>query len=415
LAPLLRHTFRNQMPDFIVRVGTPEGEIIERHVQALNARAAEEDLRRQGMHVFTAKRGTVKVSDLVRRVRKGVSTERFLTFNQELLALVKAGLPIIQSFDIMLERQKAAGFREILIDVRDQIKSGVALSDAFASYGDLFPPIYSTSLRAGERSGDLEGVLRRFLRYQKIIVNLRKKVLAALIYPAVLVSLSLGMVFVMMTYVIPRFAEFYQGFDAELPAFTRIMIALATALRNHIVLFFVSIFLIVFVTRRWIQTAGRLLWDRFKLHIPMVGGILHRFAIMQFTQSLGTLLSGGTPMVPAIEIASQSVTNQLVSQKIAGIVQNVREGEPLWRSLESTKVVSDLAVEMIKVGESTGALTEMLSNVSEFYDEEIEARLARVVAAIEPIILIFMGGVIATLLYAFYLPLFQLTSIGGNQ
>jgi type IV pilus assembly protein PilC len=403
------------MPEFIVRVGTPEGEIIERHVRAASARTAQDELRRQGMHVFDAKRGTLRLADLIPRGRGGVSTERFLTFNQELLALVKAGLPIIQSFDIMLERQKSARFREILTDVRDKIKSGVALSDAFASYGDLFPPIYSTSLRAGERSGDLEGVLRRFLRYQKMIVNLRKKVVAALVYPVVLVSLSVGMVFVMMTYVIPRFAEFYQGFNAELPVFTRFMITLANALRNHIVLFFGSIIVGIFVMRRWIATAGRLIWDRFKLKIPMVGGILHRFAIMQFTQSLGTLLSGGTPMVPAIEIASQSVTNQLVSRRIAGIVQNVREGEPLWRSLESTGVVSDLAVEMIKVGESTGALTEMLANVSEFYDEEIEARLARVVAAIEPIILIFMGGVIATLLYAFYLPLFQLSAIGGNQ
>jgi type IV pilus assembly protein PilC len=143
-----------------------------------------------------------------------------------------------------------------------------------------------------------------------------------------------------------------------------------------------------------------------------VGGVLHRVAIMQFTQSLGTLLSGGTPMVPAIEIASQSVGNQEVSTKVSGIVQHVREGEPLWRSLESTGVISDLAVEMIKVGESTGALTEMLANVSEFYDEEIEARLSRVVAAVEPIILVFMGLVIATLLYAFYLPLFQLTTVG---
>jgi len=231
----------------------------------------------------------------------------------------------------------------------------------------------------------------------------------------VLISLSGGMVFIMLTYVIPRFAEFYQGFNATLPAFTRLMITIATTLRKNIILFFVGVIGGIFLLRRWIETAGRLMWDRFKLRIPMVGGILHRFAIMQFTQSLGTLLSGGTPMVPAIEIASQSVTNQLVSTKIAGIVQNVREGEPLWRSLESTAVVSDLAVEMIKVGESTGALTEMLANVSEFYDEEIESRLARVVAAIEPIILIFMGGVIAALLYAFYLPLFQLTSIGGNQ
>jgi len=402
------------MPQFIVRVGTPEGEITERHVRAENSRAAQDELRRQGLHVFDAKRGSLAFSDLLPR-RGSVSTERFLTFNQELLALVKAGLPIIQSFDIMLERQKNLRFREILTDIRDKIKSGVALSDAFASYGSLFPPIYSTSLRAGERSGDLEGVLRRFLRYQKLIFNLRKKVAGALIYPAVLVTLSSSMVFIMITFVIPRFAEFYTGFNAELPAFTRFMITVATGLRQHLILFVVTVAVVIFLFRRWIQTAGQLLWDRFKLKVPMVGGILHRFALMQFTQSLGTLLSGGTPMVPAIEIASQSVTNQLVSQKIAGIVQNVREGEPLWRSLESTGVVSDLAVEMIKVGESTGALTEMLANVSEFYDEEIEGRLARVVAAIEPVILIFMGGVIATLLYAFYLPLFQLTSIGGNQ
>lgn len=403
------------MPEFIVRVGTPDGDIVERHVRAQSVSAAQDELRRQGMHVFETKRGAFSLTDLLPRSRRVISTERFLTFNQELLALVRAGLPIIQSFDIMLERQKAPRFREVLVDIRDQIKSGVALSDAFASYGDLFPPIYSTSLRAGERSGDLEGVLRRFLRYQKIIVNLRKKVVGALVYPAVLITLSSAMVFIMLTYVIPRFAEFYTGFGAQLPFFTRFMIAFATALRNNLLFIVIGVVVAIFLFRRWIGTSGRVVWDRWKLKIPLAGGILHRFAIMQFTQSLGTLLSGGTPMVPAIEIGSQSVTNQDVSRKIAGIVQNVREGEPLWRSLESTGVISDLAVEMIKVGESTGALTEMLSNVSEFYDEEIEARLARIVAAIEPIILVFMGGVIAVLLYAFYLPLFQLSSVAGAQ
>jgi type II secretory pathway component PulF len=174
----------------------------------------------------------------------------------------------------------------------------------------------------------------------------------------------------------------------------------------------VSAVLAVFLLRQWITTTGRIAWDRFKLQIPFVGGVMHRVAVMQFTQSLGTLLSGGTPMVPAIEIASQSVGNQQVATKVSVIVQQVREGEPLWRSLEATGVITDLAVEMIKVGESTGALTEMLANVSEFYDEEIEARLSRVVAAIEPVILIFMGLVIATLLYAFYLPLFQLSNVG---
>ena len=399
------------MPEFIVRVGTPDGHIVERQVHAVTSRAAEEEFRRQGMQVFATKRGAMKLRDLLPRGKKVISTERFLLFNQELLALVKAGLPILQSFDIMLERQKDARFREVLADIREKVKSGVSLSDAFAGYGDAFPPIYATSLRAGERSGDLEGVLRRFLRYQKIIVNLRKRVVGALIYPTVLILLSVGMVMIMLTKVIPKFAEFYTGFGAELPWFTTLMIKVAQTLNQNLIIFVVGLAGGIFLFRRWATTTGKLLWDRFKLKVPLVGGILHRFAIMQFTQSLGTLLSGGTPMVPSIEIASQSVTNSDISRKISGIVQNVREGEPLWHSLEATGAVSDLAVEMIKVGESTGALTEMLGNVSEFYDEEIEARLSRVVAAIEPLILVFMGIVIAILLYAFYLPLFQLSNV----
>jgi type IV pilus assembly protein PilC len=401
------------MPQFIVRVGTPEGEIVERQVQAANARAAQEELRRQGMYVFEAKRGATSLRELLPG-RRSVPMERFLLFNQELLALVKAGLPIIQSFDIMLERQKDELFREILTDVRDKIKSGVALSDAFAAYGDMFPPIYATSLRAGERSGDLEGVLRRFLKYQKMIVNLRKKVVSALVYPAVLFVLMTGLIFVMLTFVIPKFSEFFAGFDAELPIFTRMLISFASGMRENLLLTVVIAVVAFVLFRRWIRARGRMAWDWFKLRVPFVGGIFHRFALMQFTQSLGTLLSGGTPMVPALEIASQSITNQVVAVKVAGIVQNVREGDPLWRSLERTGVISDLAVEMIKVGESTGALTEMLNNVSEFYDEEIEARLARVVTAIEPIILVLMGGVIAVLLYAFYLPLFELSNVGSQ-
>src|SRR5437773_4436201 len=215
------------MPEFIVRVGTPDGHIVERQVHAMSVAAAQEEFRRQGMQVFAAKRGAMKLSDLLPRGKKVISTERFLLFNQELLALVKAGLPILQSFDIMLERQKDARFREVLADIRDKVKSGVSLSDAFSSFGVVFPPIYATSLRAGERSGDLEGVLRRFLKYQKMIVALRKKVISALIYPSVLVTLSVCMVFVMLTKVIPKFAEFYAGFDAQLPVFTRVLISFA--------------------------------------------------------------------------------------------------------------------------------------------------------------------------------------------
>jgi type IV pilus assembly protein PilC len=403
------------MPEFIFRVGTPEGDVVERQVTAASLRAAQEEMRRQGMHIFEARRGALQLRDFVPRFGKTVSTEYFLLFNQELLALVRAGLPIIQSFDIMLERQKNPRFREVLGSIREKLSSGVSLSDAFASFGDMFPPIYATSLRAGERSGDLEGVLRRFLKYQKMIVTLRKKVVGALVYPAVLVTMSAAMIFIMLTSVIPKFAEFFSGFGAELPWFTALLINVSTNMRENVLVVLGSTVVAVILLNRWIKTSGRLMWDRFKLNIPLVGGVLHRFAIMQFTQSLGTLLSGGTPMVPSIEIASQSVTNQLVATKISSIVQNVREGEPLWRSLDNTGVISDLAIEMIKVGESTGALTEMLANVSEFYDEEIEARLSRLVAAIEPIILVFMGIVIAVLLYAFYLPLFRLSQVGAGQ
>lgn len=400
------------MPSFVFRVGTPDGQIVERHVDAIDLPTAKEEIQRAGLHVFNVRQQGLSFSLNPFRSRTIVSTEGFLLFNQELLALVRAGLPVIQSFDIMLERQKNPRFKQVLTEIRDKVKSGVAISDAFAAYGRAFPPIYSTSIRAGERAGDLEGVLRRFLRYQKIIVNLRKKVTSSLIYPAILVTLSVVMVFIMLTYVIPKFAEFYEGFGAELPWATQMTIALSTALRQNLLIVIAVVAATVFFIRRWsLSLTGGISYDRLKLKIPLVGGILHRFALLQFTQSLGTLLAGGTPMVPAIEISALSITNRHVSARVAAIAKNVMEGETLWRSLEQTGVISDMAVEMIKVGESSGALNEMLANVSEFYDEEIESRLNRMITMIEPIILIGLGVVIAGLLYAFYLPLFQLTNV----
>jgi type IV pilus assembly protein PilC len=256
------------MPEFIVRVGTADGDVVDRPVRADSIRAAQEEMRRQGLHVFEARRGDFAISDYIPKLGRSVSTERFLLFNQELLALVRAGLPIVQSFDIMLERQKDTRFREILSDIREKIMSGIALSDAFATYGNLFPPIYSTSLRAGERSGDLEGVLKRFLRYQKLIVSLRKRVVGAMVYPAILVTLSAGMIFVMITFVIPKFATFFEGFGAELPWFTRVMIAFATTLRDNILLVLAGTVLSILLLRYWVRTSGRLVWDRFKLKLP---------------------------------------------------------------------------------------------------------------------------------------------------
>lgn len=398
------------MPIYVFKVGTPDGQIAEREVRAFDAAAAREELTRQGMHIFQEKRAKLTLESLLPRDR-GIPTDKFLLFNQQLLALVKAGLPIVQSFEIMLDRQKDRRFKEVLADIREKITSGVALSDAFEGFGSMFPPIYSTSIRAGEKSGDLAGVIARFIKYQKMIVALRKKVVGALVYPAVLLLLMTGMIFVMLTYVMPKFAEFYSGFDQELPGPTAFAINLSYFVRENLFLGIAAAAGLIAVAKMFAKSdAGALLLDRLRLRVPLVGGILQDFAIMQFTQSMGTLLAGGTPMVPAIEIASNSITNRFVGGRIASIAQKVREGEPVWRSLEDTAVMSDLAIEMIKVGESTGAIVEMLANTSEFYDEVIEAKLSRLVALIEPVILVVLGAVIAGLLYAFYLPILQLSS-----
>lgn len=399
------------MPTFTFRVGTQDGRILERRVDSMTFEAAQDELQKQGLHIFSGRQKGLRIPSLGRS-RRIVSTERFLLFNQELAALIRAGLPILQGLDLMLERQKSPRFKAVLTDIRNKIQSGVAMSDAFAAYGDAFPAIYSTSLRAGERSGEVEAVIRRFLRYQKLLLTLRKRVITALVYPAALGVLSLVMIFVMLTYVIPKFSEFFEGFKAELPPLTSFIINLSLVMRNNVVLILIVGVATVLLARAWARTdAGGKAFDAIKLRVPFIGGVLKRVGIMQFTQSLATLLSGGTPLVPSIEIAAQSVTNRAIGAKLENLTQPVREGQPLWRSLEDTGVMSDLAVEMVKVGESTGALVEMLQNASEFYDEEIEASLTRVMALIEPAILVILGGVIAVLLLAFYLPMFQLTSV----
>jgi len=265
-------------------------------------------------------------------------------------------------------------------------------------------------LKAGERSGEVEAVVRRYLSYQKILGAVRRKVVGAMVYPSVLIGLSIGLIVVLMTYVIPRFVEFFSGFgDAQLPAITRIVVGTATFMRDHIALLALGAFAGVWLFRRWKQTdAGARAWDGFLLDVPVVGRILHQFGLSQFSRSLATLIGSGTPLVPALEIANGAVSNRRLADAVASVVPKVREGAELWRSLENTGEFTSLSVEMIKVGEATGAMEEMLTNVSDFYDEAIEASLQKLINLIEPVILIVMGGVIATILLSIYLPMFTI-------
>ncbi|HTR05043.1 MAG TPA: type II secretion system F family protein [Thermoanaerobaculia bacterium] len=399
------------MTEFRVKAGWPDGSVAEQSVMAMDMGAARLEVERRGGHVFEIKRRGFSLAAKSGKGQGKVKMGEFLIFNQELIALLKAGLPVVRSFEILLERQKNPTLRRVLGDVRERVNSGMSISEAFAEEGDLFPRLYWTSLKAGEKSGEIEAVLRRYLKYQKTVIALTRKVVSTLVYPAILIALSAGLITILMTYVIPRFTEFFADFNADLPLLTVVVLGAATFLRTNILWIVAGLAGGGFLVSRWLKTSvGRVWFDAVILKLPIVGGIFRRFAITQFTRSLGTLLGGGTPLVPALENAADAIGNRSVSRKVREVVPKVREGRELWKTLEETGIFTDLTIEMIKVGESSGALEEMLASVSEFYDEEIDLLLARVISFVEPAILVLMGGVIVTILLSVYLPMFRLMS-----
>jgi len=396
--------------EFRARIGWPDGSIAEEGVLAPDAGAARREIERRGGYVFEIHRKGLSLTSKSSR-RPRVKMRDFLIFNQEMIALLKAGLPVVHSVEILLERQESQTLRRVLTDVKERITAGSSLSEAFVAQGDVFPRLYATSLQAGEKSGEIESVLRRFLKYQKILIALSRKVLSTLIYPAILITLSIVLIGILMVVVIPRFQAFFADFGGRLPLLTIVVIDIAGFLRDKIVPILAGLAAVFFFGSRWLKTsAGRLWRDGALLKVPFVGGVLTRFAITQFTRSLSTLLGGGTPLVPSLENAADAIGNGHVSQRVREVVPRVREGGELWRALEDTGIFTSLTVEMIKVGETSGALEEMLSSVSDFYDEEIDMLLARVISFVEPVILVIMGGVIVTILLSVYLPIFSIMS-----
>jgi len=395
---------------FVCRVGTPDGRVLEEVLSASDESSLRTDLLKRGYHIFEVHRRGVPrklgVSGFSLR-RKRIPAEEFVIWNQELAALLKAGLPLLQALDLMLERMKNAYFKAVLTDIRDRVKSGTDLSDAFASYGDTFPRLYPSTLKAGERSGELEKVIRRFIRYMRLLLNARRQVVSALIYPAVLVGLSIAMLIVMAIFVVPKFMTFFQELDADLPLITRIVLSISRFANQNWPVLLLGVIAASFVFRQWGRTeAGRMAIDRVKLRIPFLGPVLHRFALAEFCRSLGTLLAGGIPLVPAFEIASGSVGNTFVRSRVEPNIQMVREGKPFHAALEESGMFLDMAVDMVKVGESTGSLDEMLGSVADFLDEQIETRMQRILSLIEPLMLVVMGIMIAILLISIYLPMF---------
>jgi type IV pilus assembly protein PilC len=399
------------VPEFVCRLGSPDGKVLELRRVAASREALRRELEGEGFHIFDVSPARSRLSVPFFGKRTKVSGQEFLLFNTQLATLLRAGLPLAQGLELLRDQQTNEHFKALLNKVHQQVTTGVSLSDAFLSLGDVFPRLYPNTLRAGERSGELETVLGRYVEYQRLSETVRKKIIGALTYPAVLVALSVVLVVILMVRVIPAFSTFYVQFDAELPLPTKIVMGISTALKDHFLIVGAVIIGLFFALRMWRQSpSGRRITDRWRLRIPVVGRLAHLFAASQFTRSLAVLLGGGTPMVPALETSTTSVSNSYISELFRGCVQEVQEGRALSDSLEDTRQMPELALAMMRVGESTGALPEMLEHTSGFFDEEIEFSLARLVTLFEPLILVVMGIIVAGLLLAVYYPLLTTVS-----
>ena len=399
--------------EFRCRLASPNGEIVEGVYIAETEARLRHELEDKGLFVLSLQpKHAIAGVSLHMPQRKAISTREFLVFNQELATLLKAGMPLVQSLDLLKRRVTSPAFRHVLDDVHEKVRSGTALSDAFAAHGSLFPSVYTASLLAGERSGNLDAVLRRFVEYTKIIATVKRKTVSALVYPAILVSLAIVLVSIIVLKVVPAFADFYGTFGAQLPLSTRVILAISDFLRSQFILILATLGIAIVATLSWVRQPGQQArFDHLLLRLPMLGQVARKFATSQMARTLATLLGGGLPLVNALEIAARSVGNRYMAAQLDIVSLRVREGQSFAAALEARHVFPEVAVKMAEVGESTGALQEMLNTVADFYDEEIATTMERFITLVEPVLLVFMGLVIAGLLLALYMPLFQLSSV----
>jgi type IV pilus assembly protein PilC len=399
--------------EFRARLASATGEISEGVYAADTESRLRHELEEKGLYVLSLQpKHAIGGISLHLPQRRSVSMREFLVFNQELATLLKAGMPLVQSLDLLKRRVTSPVFKAVLNDVHEQVRSGTALSDAFAAQGDLFPRVYTASLLAGERSGNLDAVLRRYVEYTKIIATVKRKTISALVYPAILISLALVLVAIIVIKVVPAFSDFYASFGANLPVITRIIMGVSDFIRGQLVLLVIGLTAAITAIVVWVRRPGQhARFDHLILNLPMLGQVARKFGTSQMARTLATLLGGGLPLVNALDIAANSIGNRFMAGQLEIVSTRVREGESFAGALDARRVFPEVAVKMAEVGESTGALQEMLNTVADFYDEDISTTMERFITLVEPTLLVVMGIVIAGLLLALYMPLFQLSSV----
>jgi len=404
------------MGEFVCRVADANGRVFS-HVEAAGTlEEARQKLADRGLFVYSVQTRSSLVSGMlgVRKERK-IGGNDFLILNQQFNTLIKAGLPILRALDLLATRATAPKLRPVLTQIRDRVREGKSLSEAVDEAG-VFSKMYSTAILAGEKSGNLSGVLDYYIAYQRVSTGVKKKILATLVYPTLLVTVATIIVTYLVTGVIPKFALLYRDLGVQLPGPTKFLVTVTVDYRLYILALIVAVFLTLLGVFFWSRSEeGGIAFDRMKFRVPVLGQTLLKFQVAQFCRTLATLLTGGTPLVSALQTAAESITSRLLQGTVGRATQMVREGESLHGALSASGVMPELALDMIEVGESSGALAPMLNSVAEFYEEEVSLRLGAMVAVIEPVILIFMGLLVAFILISLYLPIFSFSIAGAGK
>jgi len=397
------------VPEWVVKYADSRGEIRQQTIDADSEQEIRDRYADQGYLIYTVRpRSAVPFAGAIAKHGRKINIEKFLIFNQQFVTLVRAGLPILKSLDLLADRLTDPKLGRYVKQVRDEVRNGAMLSEAFRDAG-VFPPIYVTSVMAGEKSGSLPEVLDRFLAYQKLALAVRKKLLLSLLYPSFLVVLVIALMVFLVTYVVPRFAQLYESMQASLPAVTQILIAVGSTAQNYVVLGAGALVAVVVLFNLWARSEGaQARIDSIKRRTPLLGEIWVKYQVAQLARVLSTLLLGGIPLVQALETASESLGSRLLRRSLDTARQKVREGESLSNALSGTGIFPALSIDMIEVGESTGALPAMLGSVAEFYEDDVNTQMTAALSLIEPAIMIFMGTFVAFVLVALYLPIFSL-------
>ena len=396
---------------YTCKLGHPDGRITEKEVEAHNPQMLKQSLEEQGFFVFEIRKKPLQFLWDKGYARQKVSNKDLISFNQELLVLTKAGLPIVKSLDGILENAEKGTLAEILQAVREDIKGGAALSDAFERYPKAFPRLYIASIRAGERTGDLPKTIKRYVEFLKRAEGLKKKLLASLLYPMILITVASMAIALLLLYVVPTFTQIYADSGSQLPMATRYLIAVTSFLKSNVLFFLIMVVAGVVLFRRWVSTeTGRYWIDNFKLRLPFVGNLVTKYAVVSFTRTFATVVGSGVPIVESLKMSVGTLNNKILERKLLGAITRVEEGSRLSTALESVDLMPPLALRMLAVGESTGSLEEMLVDISEFYEQEVEGRLTFLTTIIEPAIMLSMGLIIGIIVLTMYLPIFKIAS-----